>query len=1109
MKIKLPLILAISIIATNIKSQYLFDPSINVDFSADQVTMPASPLSFQILFVGGVDKVQTVDDNGAPNGEALAKQWHDFIGVTPDNSSGDLAWISINHEMILQNDSIGDGGGMTVFKIARDPNTDSLYVVNQTLSDGRTGKYFNVDFKNTVGETGMNCGGITSSYDGRIWTAEEWFRTSNSSIFRADANGNPTGVQDTSDYTISGSGTCGDGNTVKKFENFNYMVEIDPREAKAIRKQYNWGRQPFEGGCVMSDNQTVFAGADNTPGILTKFVATTPGDFTQGKTFIYKQDVKEKVSLRHHSVVENQASEIVAYDAANDYVYTTDAGAGLVRVQSYAGGNFTAVRTVDMTPYGDEPTSVAVGPNGNIAVAVVGPQGTLGKVVFVDQNGSVLSNVTVGYHPDMVAWSPDGNKVMCANEGEPDDWYMNDPVGSVSLIDVSGSLTSPVVTDIGFASFNSQQTALEAQGVRIFGQIQDTINNTSTPSTVAQDLEPEYIAFNSSSTKAFVACQENNAIAVIDIASATCTNIYGLGYKDYSFPQNAIDPSDDDNIDGNFNPYPVFGMFQPDAIATYEVNGNTYIVTANEGDARDYDGYSEEYRLADFVLDPNAFPNAAFLQNDTVLGRLKVSDVGADVDGDGDIDIIYNYGARSFSIWDQNGTLVYDSGNEFAKKLLEMRPYNFPDNRSDDKGSEPESITIGEIDGHTYAFIGLERAKGIMVYDITDPANSHFVDYFNHDETDWSPEGLAFASINGKNILLVGNEAFGSYGGSLSAYEVQGGSSWPLGNWVELDNSDFDVMKNVMYGEAWNARATMFNRIEWVPHNVTDDKIYFTCTGRDAPGSRWADEFYYGGTIADHVWDRAYDQATLYSPYAHPLGPDYKDYYGRIMVYDPATDEVEVFLEGGPDYDVSPSSSTYPEMHLSNPDGLGFLYVNGHTFMLIQEDLNGTSHGRVPDGQSNRTCELYILDMSINTPTLNDLIRISQVPLGAELTGATGTPDGKSILINSQHPSSSNPYPFNNSLTYAINGFDKLFDDYWMTTDVSELGSENGFSIYPNPASREIIFNKFTDVAIYNQSGQRITVKRNTKRVDVSNLDPGVYFVKNAEGETKKLVIEK
>ena len=1108
MKIKIPLIVAITIFVTNIKAQYLFDPSINVDFSADQVTMPASPLTFQILFVGGVDKVQTVDDNGAPNGEALAKQWHDFIGVTPDNASSDLAWISINHEMITQNDSIGDGGGMTVFKIARDPNTDSLYVVDQTLSDGRTGKYFNVDFKNTVGETGMNCGGITSSYDGRIWTAEEWFRTSNSSIYSSWGG---AGVQDTSDFTISGSGTCGDGNTVKKFENFNYMVEIDPREAKAIRKQYNWGRQPFEGGCVMSDNQTVFAGADNTPGILTKFVASTPGDFTQGKTFIYKQDIKEKVSLRHHSVVEDQASEIVAYDAANDYVYTTDADAGLIRVQSYAGGDFTAVRTVDMTPYGDEPTSVAVGPNGNVAVAVVGPQGTLGKVVLVDQNGTVLSNVTVGYHPDMVAWSPDGNKVMCANEGEPDDWYMNDPIGSVSLIDVSSSLSNPVVTDIGFASFNSQQAALEAQGVRIFGQIQDTINNTSTPSTVAQDLEPEYIAFNSSSTKAFVACQENNAIAVIDIASATCTNIHGLGYKDYSFPQNAIDPSDDDNIDGNFNPYPVFGMFQPDAIATYEVNGNTYIVTANEGDARDYDGYSEEYRLDEFTLDPNAFPNASFLQNDTVLGRLKVSDVGADVDGDGDVDIIYSYGARSFSIWDENGTLVYDSGNEFAKKLLEMRPDNFPDNRSDDKGSEPESITIGEIDGHTYAFIGLERAKGIMVYDITDPANSHFVDYFNHDETDWSPEGLAFANINGKNILLVGNEAFGGgyYLGSLSAYEVQGGSSWPLGNWVELDNSDFDVMKNVMYGEAWNARATMFNRIEWVPHNVTDDKIYFACTGRDAPGSRWAGEFYYGGTIADHVWDRAYDQATPYSPYAHPLGPDYKDYYGRIMVYDPATDEVEVFLEGGPDYDASPSASAYPEMHLSNPDGLGFLYVDGHTFMLIQEDLNGTSHGRVPDGQSDRTCELYILDMSINTPTLNDLIRISQVPIGAELTGATGTPDGKSILINSQHPSSSNPYPFNNSLTYAINGFDKLFDDYWMTTDVSELGSENGFSIYPNPASREIIFNKFTDVAIYNQSGQRITVKRNTKRVDVSNLDSGVYFVKNAEGDTKKLVIEK
>ena len=1106
MKRKLLLLFAATaFVSANINSQYLFDPTIEVDFSAEQVVLPPSPLQYQILFIGGVDKVQTVDNNGAPNGEALAKQWHDFIGITPDPSSNDVGWVSINHEMILANDSIGDGGGMTVFKLGRDPNTDSLIIVEQTLTDGRTGNYFNVDFKNTVGETGMNCGGITSSYDGRIWTAEEWFRTSNSSIHYNSWFASP-GVNDTSDFTISGSGiACADGQTVKKYENFNYMVEIDPREAKAIRKQYNWGRQPFEGGCIMNDNQTVFAGADNTPGLLTKFVATNPGDFTQGSTYIYKQDIKEKVSLRHLSVVEDQASEIVAYDATNDYVYTTDADAGLIRVQNYAGGDFTLVRTVDMTPYGDEPTSVAVGPNGNVAVSVVGPQGTLGKVVFVDQNGSVISNVTVGYHPDMVAWSPDGNKVMCANEGEPDDWYMNDPVGTVSLIDVSGGLSTPLVSDIGFTAFNSQQAALEAQGVRIFGQIQDTINNTSTPSTVAQDLEPEYIAFNSNSTKAFVACQENNAIAVIDIASATCTNIHGLGYKDYSFPQNAIDPSDDDNIDGNFNTYPVFGMFQPDAIATYEVNGNTYIVTANEGDARDYDGYSEEYRLDDFTLDPNAFPNAAFLQNDTVLGRLKVSDVGADVDGDGDVDIIYNYGARSFSIWDENGTLVYDSGNEFARMLLKMRPDNFPDNRSDDKGSEPESITIGEIDGHTYAFIGLERATGIMVYDITDPSNSHFVDYFNNDDTDWSPEGLAFANINGKNILLVGNEAFGGgyYQGSLSAYEVQGGSNWPLGNWVELDNTDFEVMKNVMYGEAWNARATMFNRIEWVPHNVSDDKIYFTCTGRDNPGSRWTDEYHAGGTLAEHVVSRATAQGT------EPLSSDYTDYYGRIMVYDPATDEVEVFLEGGPEYDVDVPAASYPDIHLSNPDGLGFLYVNGNTFMLIQEDLNGTSNGRVPAGQTTRTCELYALDMSINTPTLNDLMRISQVPAGAELTGATGTPDGKSILINSQHPSSSNPYPYNNSLTYAITGFDKLFDDYWMTnTTISESASENGFDVYPNPASREILFNRVTDVAIYSVNGQRVMVERNTKRVDVSSLNPGIYFVKNSEGQTKKLIIE-
>ena len=149
-------------------------------YNPEEVLLPPSPLSLQVIFVGGHDLVQTTRTYGNEAGISYAKEWHDFIGFTPDNSGESLGWVSINHERIYRNDRIGDGGGMTVFKVQRNPLNDrELVVVDQQLSDGRKGKFFNVDFVNTVGETGMNCGGISSIVDGRIWTAEEWFRSGN------------------------------------------------------------------------------------------------------------------------------------------------------------------------------------------------------------------------------------------------------------------------------------------------------------------------------------------------------------------------------------------------------------------------------------------------------------------------------------------------------------------------------------------------------------------------------------------------------------------------------------------------------------------------------------------------------------------------------------------------------------------------------------------------------------------------------------------------------------------------------------------------------------------------------------------------------------------
>ena len=242
---------------------------------------------------------------------------------------------------------------------------------------------------------------------------------------------------------------------------------------------------------------------------------------------------------------------------------------------------------------------------------------------------------------------------------------------------------------------------------------------------------------------------------------------------------NGLDASDKDGIDiGN---QPVYGLYQPDAIAAYEVDGAVYYVTANEGDARD-----EDERLEDLELDPDAFPNAEELKAEDELGRLEVSTIDGDIDGDGDYDRLVSYGGRSFSIRDANGNLVFDSGDAFAQITAEQVPELFNsngtidsfDSRSDAKGAEPEGVVIGEIEDKFYAFVGLERTGGIMVYDISDPAAPEFIQYVNpideetKDALDLAPEDLQFISAedspNGEPLLTVSNEV----SGTVSIYQI-------------------------------------------------------------------------------------------------------------------------------------------------------------------------------------------------------------------------------------------------------------------------------------------------------------------------------------------------
>lgn len=603
-------------------AQIQFDPEISWNYRAeDSIVLPPSPLSFQVLFVGGVDRVQTTATYGNAAGSAYAKEWHDFIGVTEDTDNPGEYFISINHERVEANDSIGDGGGMTVFKVERDDDTDSLRIVDQTLLDGRQGKFFNVDFANTVGETGMNCGGIISQADGRIWTAEEWWRSDNDAIADRD-KGDFTIGSGTATYPVSNGFAAYDGNTIAKFENYNYMTEIDPKQAVAVRKQYNWGRQPFEGGVIMSDNKTVFLGVDATPGYFSKFIANTPGDFTSGKMYVYKHDLPSK--------------------------------------------------WVEI------------------------PTGTMDQVLY----------------------------------------------------------------------------------------------------------------------------------------------------------------------------------FQDSCTA---------------------------------------------------------------------------------------------------------------------------------------------------------------------------------------------------------------------------------------------AGATMFNRLEWVTADKNTGIVYMTETGRDNPGGRWADEHAEGAVHSPHHLARAAEQQLAGGgALVHPDSSSYWDYYGRVLQYDPVADSITVLLEGGPYEATSPDSATYVNRygkgknHLSNPDGLGIIHVGSKSYLIVQEDLNGNDFGRVPAGFTERPCEMFLLDIAIANPGVDDLVRITHSSWGAEITGGVGTPDGKTILVNSQHPESTNKYPYNHSLTFAITGFDKM--------DPTSLAAPKfdgaDLQVYPNPTSRMLYLNQTVDAALYNVAGQRLRVFRNVSQIDVAEFTAGTYFLQLEDGTTKSVIIK-
>lgn len=433
-----------------------------------------------------------------------------------------------------------------------------------------------------------------------------------------------------------------------------------------------------------------------------------------------------------HGGFDAGASEIAAYDPAAKRLYVVNGASRQVDVLNIA--DPTKPERVDSISLGAGKTSAnsVAFSNGTLAIAVqADPKTAPGKLVLIDTATQKRREVTVGSQPDMVTFTPDGRYALTANEGEPDDAYEVDPEGSVSIVDVA----------TGTARLATFGDGTLPKGVRVFGP----------KATPAQDLEPEYIAISPDGKTAYVTLQENNALAVLDIAQAKFTKIAHLGTKDFSKTGNELGSFKGGAV--TFASQPLQGLYQPDSIAFY----GGYLYTANEGDAREWGPYKESVER----------------------GKFNVSQVDNHL-----------FGARSMSVWSPEGTLVWDGGSEIERATAEAFPKYFnvsntknkPGGRDADKGPEPEGLAIGVVDGNAYAFVGLERIGGVVVYDLTEPAKPKLRGYVNHrnfeadpqtsESQDLGPEGIHFiaakGSPNGRPMLVVCNEI----SGTTSLYEV-------------------------------------------------------------------------------------------------------------------------------------------------------------------------------------------------------------------------------------------------------------------------------------------------------------------------------------------------
>ena len=472
--------------------------------------------------------------------------------------------------------------------------------------------------------------------------------------------------------------------------------------------------------------------------------------------------------------------------------YALNPGAGVSEIVAYHSESRSVFITVDTptAPSSFQRISLSKLSSTALANPTTSSNLTAGSVIPVAQHvngtGFTAGGVqTLAITGNLMAFSPDGSKLRVANDGELSVNFATDgidPYGSISIIAVANGVPADTAITLDFSAFNV--------GASRASELPADVRIGRPGATVAQDMEPEFVTVSADNSQAFVTLQENNAVAVVNLATNRIDRIIPLGYKNHGLARNSIAASDKVSATSPFvlKSYAnLFGIYMPDGIATFTANGTTYFITANEGDDRDdflARGQKETQRVghSSMVLSSSAFPSAADLKKDTALGRLTViSTMG--MNSSGQYEKLYTLGGRSFSVYNAStGAQVYDSGNDLETLSYSTMPIALLSKdqvlgRLDNKGPEPESVVVGQINQKTYAFVALERASAILMYDLTNPALPKFVQWLQNttDLTngDISPEGLSFVpasqSPTGHALIIAGYEV----SGTVSVWEIK------------------------------------------------------------------------------------------------------------------------------------------------------------------------------------------------------------------------------------------------------------------------------------------------------------------------------------------------